>query len=146
MSYLQKEFDMKQLYVPELVEKLDQLVIDGVLGFEEYYYYKFPFSTETIGVFKNPTDSVLYNFKHREEMKEVDKDWHINFVQIFVYRKRGWSHRTNNDTDMQNYSEDFKLLKSVDTIIKDIKRVYRVASEVWSASKENDLIKTISAL
>lgn len=138
---------MKQLYVPELVEKLDQLVVDGVLGFEEgYYYYKFPFSAETIGVFRNSTDSVLYNFKHREEMKEVDKDWHINFVQIFVYRKRGWSRSTNNGTDMENYSEDFKLLKSVDTIIKDIRRVYRVASEVWADMTENDLLKTISAL
>lgn len=138
---------MKPIYVPELVEKLDQLVVEGLLGFDDgHYYYKFPFNADTIGVFKNSTDSVLYNFKHREEMKEVDKDWHINFVQIFVYRKRGWLRRTNNGTDMENYSEDFKLLKSVDTIIKDIKRVYGVASEVWSASKENDLIKTISAL
>lgn len=138
---------MKPIYVPELLEKLDQLVVEGLLGFESgYYYYKFPFSAETIGVFKNVTDIALKKVKDREELKEGDADLHINFAHVFVYRKRGWSRSKDDWYDLENSSDDFKLLKSVDTIIKDIRRVYRVASEVWAASKENDLLKTIDAL
>lgn len=137
------------IYLPELIEKLDTQVEEGILDWidEESsigcYCFKFPFESNTNGLFQHHTDEALQCVKDTEDWNEDDTELYANFINIFIYHKSDW--RRSNDK-MTNYGNDYKALRTVDSVISDIRRIYKTAVEVWSASQEKILLATIKAL
>lgn len=137
------------IYLPELIEKLDMLVEEGLLDWNDTevgtgcYSFKFPFESNTNGLFEHYTDEVMQRVRDTEDWNEDDTELYANFVNIFIYHKSDW-HRTRDK--MTNYGNDYKALRTVDSIISDIRRIYQTAVEVWSDSQEKRLLAAINAL
>lgn len=139
------------IYVPELIEQLDMLVNEGILEWRDsdedlsdgYYCFKFPFETNTNGLFQCFTDEIMQQVKNTEDWNEDNTDLYTNFVNIFIYRKNDW--RRSKDK-MTNYGNEYKALRSVDVVINYIRHVYNTAVEIWSTSQEKILLAAINAL
>lgn len=139
------------IYVPELIEQLDMLVNEGILEWHVddedlsvgCYCFKFPFETDTNGLFQCFTDEIMQHVKNTEDWNEDNTDLYANFVNIFIYRKNDWQRSKDK---MTNYGNEYKALRSVDVVINYIRHVYNTAVEIWSTSQEKILLAAINAL
>lgn len=140
---------MKSIYVPELIEKIEQLVNEGILSWSEAhnglcrYVFNFPFSTDTCDIFNSIADFDIKKVKNTKDWNKENNALYIDSVQVFIYHKNDW--RREQD-EMTNYGWMLKKLKSVEAIISHIKHVYKIAADVWADSQEKILLSAIDAL
>lgn len=137
------------IYVPELIEKLEQLVNDGTLRWcdnlwgTSRYIFNFPFKTDTCDIFNSITDRDLINAKNTEEWVKGNKALYVECVHVFVYHKRDWRREQDG---MENYGWMLKVMRSVEAVISHIKQVYKHSVKIWADSQEKILLSEIDAL